>query len=97
MIHATKNKTRRWYSQAQNIFKNIQDLRKFKGIQEEPSKNIGYHLKLRSFPFAFPLFFKYKASDTININLFICDLPHSSKSGVQRKKNWSYFMILVSL
>lgn len=64
----------------------IQDLKKFKEIQEEPSKNIGYQLKLRSFPFAFPLFLKYMASDTININLFICDLPHSPKSGVQRKK-----------
>ena len=64
----------------------IQNLRKFKGIQEEPNKNIGYQLKLRGFPFAFPLFLKCTASYTININLFICDLPHSPKSGVQRKK-----------
>lgn len=39
------------------------------------------------------------ASDTSNINLFICvcDLPRSPKSSVQRKKKRSYFKILVSL
>lgn len=52
----------------------IQNLRKFKGIQEEPNKNIGYQLKLRGFPCISFIFEVHEASYTININLFICDL-----------------------